>query len=201
MTHRLRFDIQGFWHPGTGRGAGTALDAVTHRDSQGLPALPGRSVKGLVRAAIEQAAVLGWYGSGQDRLADRLCGWRPAVPGEDRGDLPAAGCLRFADAALPGDVIAALTDPDQGPRRRAGLYRGFSGTAVDPVTGSAREKSLRGLELIIPLTLFAPVAPIPGHTPPADWPDLLRLALPLLRGLGADRNRGLGRVTVTLEDA
>ena len=43
----LVIDIQSYWHPGTGRGSGFHLDAVTHTGADGLPLttvppLPGR---------------------------------------------------------------------------------------------------------------------------------------------------------------
>ena len=74
-------------------------------------------------------------------------------------------------------------------------------TAVDHESGSALNKSLRSMEVIVPLVLQAEVSVLPGCSPKTDWPQLLQKALPLMRGLGSQRNRGLGQVTVTLEDA
>lgn len=192
---RLILDIRSFWHPGTGRGAGTALDTVTHRDSAGLPVLPGRTLKGLLRDAVARAAMLGWYdGADPSHL---LFGWRPSEPGETcPADLPARGALRVSDAALPQEIAAYLMAT---PKLLPGLYRTHFCTAVDYATGTAKEKSLRGEEMIVPLELVAQMTEVPGAKPPTEWPDTLGLALPLLRGLGTQRNRGLGRVVAKLE--
>jgi hypothetical protein len=69
-------------------------------------------------------------------------------------------------------------------------------TAIDEKTGTALDKSLRGIEVTIPLILEAPLS-IQGES---DWPwqEYLNMALPLLRHVGSKRNRGMGRVIVTL---
>jgi len=55
---------------------------------------------------------------------------------------------------------------------------------------------------VVPLTLYATIETVAtathsGHG--ADWPELLEQALPLIRAVGAQRSRGLGRATLTLE--
>ena len=52
---RLRFEIQSFWHAGSGRGDGAVADATVLRSRAGLPILPGRTVKGLLREACDLA--------------------------------------------------------------------------------------------------------------------------------------------------
>lgn len=209
--YRLHFDIQSYWHPGTGRGAGTALDAITHRDSARLPVLPGRTVKGLIRDAVVEAAELGWLSDAsgasaetadradRDRLVFQLFGWRPRKAGEPRGEQPAAGALRFGDAALPEVEASHLRNhPDLLP----GLYRSHFSTAIDHDSQTALAQSLRGMEVIVPLKLTAPVEPVTsvtGEPPPPNWPEIIHRALPLLRAVGAHRHRGLGRAVVTLE--
>ncbi len=198
MSCKLHFAIQSYWHPGTGRGAGSDLDAVTHRDSSGLPVLPGRSVKGLLRDAVAHAAALGWYGGADPSHA--LFGWRPLKEGDKRPEgTVAAGSVRTSDATLPGDLAEYLAGSEKARELIPGLFRSHFGTAVDARSGTALEKSLRGMEVIVPLQLRADIAPISGHPVPDDWRDLVRTALPLLRCLGAHRNRGLGRVRVSLE--
>jgi hypothetical protein len=85
-----------------------------------------------------------------------------------------------------------------------GLYRSHFSTSIDHASGTAEEQTLRGIELAVPLTLYAAVLPVAGarHTDLQDsWPDLVRQALPLIQAVGAHRSRGLGRATMTLEDA
>lgn len=187
----LILDINTYWHPGTGRGAGTALDAVTHRDSRGLPGLPGRTVKGLLRDVVRQAGALRWYAEDSETIEARLFGWRTRADARRPDDIPLRGCLHFSDASLAPPVASYLArNPDLLP----GLYRSHFTTRIDPATGTALDKSLRGQEVIVPLTLQAEITEISGQSPPDSWPQLLDLALPLLRSLGESRTRGFGRV-------
>lgn len=193
-THRLQFELRSYWHPGTGHGSGSALDALTHRDGDGLPALPGRTVKGLLRDALQSAVALGWLSDPRD--VHRLCGWRPTPEQQTRPEpLPAQGCLRVSDATLPAEVAAYLA---ANPALIAGLYRSHFATAVDSVSGTATQHSLRGIEVVVPLTLEARISILPGSTTPDDWAHSLATALPLLDQLGSHRNRGMGRVVVSL---
>lgn len=196
-TYQLRIDLRGYWHPGGGRGGGAVLDATTHRDSSGLPVLPGRHIKGLLREALECAAGFGW--DGYAGLAQQLFGERSA---EEAGSAPAPGGLRVSDGSLPDATRAWLSDPDRQRRLAPHLYRSLYATAIDSATGTARDKSLRGIEVVVPLTLFARIEPVPGQTePPVDWPQRLRDCLPLIDAVGAHRGRGLGRAVLSLEGA
>jgi hypothetical protein len=193
----LILDLKSYWHTGTGRGAGTALDAVTHRDSRGLPALPGRTVKGLLRDVVRQAEVLGWYGAQQPSVEEQLFGWRTRAGMSPPDRVPQCGCLHVGDAGLPAGTANYLAAHRE---LLPGLYRSHFSTRIDPTTGTAQEQTLRGAEVIVPLALRAQIVEIQREQPPpADWPALLQLALPLLRGLGEFRTRGLGRVIATLE--
>jgi hypothetical protein len=193
-TATLILDLKSYWHPGTGRGAGTALDAVTHRDSRGLPSLPGRAVKGLLRDLVRQAEGYGWYPKGSPTVEQRLFGWRTRPNMRRPEEIPARGCLHVTDAGLPDPIADYLVGH---PELLPGLYRSHFSTRIDHATGTAAETSLRGQEVIVPLELRA--FNLPDPEAPDGWPDLLKLALPLLRGLGETRTRGLGRVVATLE--
>ncbi|OGT90059.1 MAG: hypothetical protein A2286_03420 [Gammaproteobacteria bacterium RIFOXYA12_FULL_61_12] len=198
MSYRLKFDIQGYWHPGTGRGQGSHLDATTYRNAQGLPSLPGRTVKGLVRDAVNRWESFGGYplgDSGKPGITDQLFG-----PYGAEGTHTWPGLLRFSDAMLPKDDVALLSLAEN-QALRDGLYRSHFSTAIEHESGTADEKSLRGIELVIPLALYAEVDLATNAAYgelEKQWPDLLRQALPLVRAVGAHRSRGLGRAVVTL---
>lgn len=192
-TYRIKIDLRGYWHPGGGRGQGMVLDATCHRDADGLPVLPGRHLKGLLRDALERAQAWDW--DQHDGLAAHLFGDRP----EDTSDrTPNPGCLRVGDARLPEDIANHLTTKD-GQALRTGLFRSLYATAVSHHTGTAEDRSLRGIEVVVPVPLFADISPIPGQEPPIDWEARLKAVLPLIDSVGAHRNRGLGRAVLTLE--
>lgn len=193
---QLKLEIKSYWHPGSGRGRGSHIDATTHRNAYNLPNLPGRTLKGLVRNAVHRWEQFGGYAkqtmmTNVPTIADCLFG--------PYGDKTWAGLLRFSDAELPPDEIAALVD---NPVIIAGLYREYFSTAIDHATGTALENSLRSIELVVPLTLYAQIDLIPtakylqlqNH-----WQDLLKPALSLIQAIGAYKSRGLGRAIVTIE--
>ena len=192
-TATLKIEIRSDWHPGTGRGSGFHLDAVTYEGPDGLPRLPGRTLKGLLRDALYRAEAWGW--------PDVPAGSTKALFGArtDQDRETTAGLLRVADATLPTEVAAYLTT-EEGKALIPGLYRDRFSTAIDPKTGVAAGRSLRGMRVVVPLTLFAPVAEIPGVAPVPDWRKRLGAALPLIDAVGAKRTRGLGRAVLTWKE-
>lgn len=196
MKHQLVLRFHSFWHIGTGRGTGAAVDAATHRDQDGLPCVPGRHIKGLLRDALERAQAWGWGGHEDGSALAHMFGQRAEQPFV--GDAPISGALHISDARLPGDLCAWLRMDEQ-RARRAALFRVLMSTAIDENSGAAKDRSLRGIEVVVPLELRASIATVPGHTVPFDWVHRLRDVLPLIPAIGAHRNRGLGRVTMSLE--
>lgn len=197
MSYRLKVAISQYWHCGAGRGGGAVIDAKVQRDATGLPYVPGRHLRGLVRAACECAQEWTWPDCDAS-LAAHLFGDRT----EGAGDrMPQPGCLRVADATLPDGEAAWLAHSSDGRALITGLFRNLHVTAIDQATGSAKGPNLRGIEVTVPLTLYADVELLDGRTPPAGWVEQLQRVLPLVTAVGAHRSRGLGRACVTLEEA
>lgn len=199
MNRTLKIEILSYWHPGTGRGQGSHLDAVTHRSGNGLPCLPGRTVKGLLRDAAHRWESFGGFGSVElprPSITDQLFG-----PYGAEGVETWPGLLRCSDATLPDSDVDYLFDK---PKLVDGFYRSHFATKIEHDTGTAEKQSLRGIELVVPLTLYAQIDQVPnarhsGLT--TAWPEKLNEALPLVRAVGANRSRGLGRAVLTLEGA
>lgn len=217
----LEIQIHSFWHAGTGRGEGTAMNAVVARTAQGLPTLPGRTIKGLCRAATEQALALNWYAkAGKGAVAHRdLIAWfgkpLPRATQRDEGEQVAmlerpearhrapnateeAGALRFYSARLGATDAEAdqwVDWADRGDKAsdKDRLFVSFASVRI-AADGLSQHQALRAIELAVPLTLVAPV-----YGPPDQrWADALSRALPLVRAVGSGRNRGLGRATLRL---
>ena len=207
--YQLKFDIHSYWRAGTGRGGGALLDEVVHKDVYGLPCIPGRSVKGLVRRAVYRAEEWGLLNnSGVDKENTTLTELWFGTKGEHLKNQP--GVLGFSDAVLEKellDYLLWLKEQRNGLERFQKYVRGFfhhiHATAIEADTGSAKDKSLRAMEVTIPLTLTAELhilQPERLDTKTPEWCEILKQCLPLIRGLGTSRSRGLGRVTVTLEE-
>lgn len=204
MSYRLKIDIQSYWHAGTGRGQGSDVDALAHRDKDGIPCLPGRTVKGLLRDALSRwTELVGDSVSDESVLVRRLFGQSPeeaeATFSTDERKAPMAGfgLLRVSDAVLRDDELFYLKDNKD---LASGLFRSLHATKINPETGTAEDQSLRGMEVVIPLTLYADVIEVPGVAAVENWAEKLRQALLLIQAVGAHRTRGLGRAVVTLEE-
>ena len=191
MSYQLKIDIQSYWHPGTGSGRGADVDAIVYRDADGLPRLPGKSLKGVLRNAVSR-----WeqftQSQAEPSLADQLFG-----AGADDSDTW-FGLIRVSDAVLADDIYYYLK---QDKNLATGLYRTMHSTAIDHGTGVATNKSLRGIEAVIPLTLYATLEEVPSakYKIP-NWHEKLKPTLSLIQAVGAHRSRGLGRAVVSLEE-
>lgn len=196
-TRTLSLQFLDTWHVGTGQGEGSHLDAVTARDADGLPYVPGRMLRGLLRDAVE--ALVAWGHVPASDALELLGGLaqRTDAPGRS---MSTAGCLYVSDALLPAAerrVLAADSAHPAAPAMRAALYVANFQTAIDPVTSTAAEGSLRSIELVVPLTLDSELCiERPAARAAVLWGHLNR-ALPLVRGIGAMKTRGHGRVTLS----
>lgn len=190
---RLRFELLGWWHAGTGRGDGARADAVVRRSHGGLPFLPGRTAKGLLRDAcgtlrdlgrVRQDELVAWFGS------ELLSRTKDAEEEARYTSVP--GALRFSSATLGAEWEAWGASRGDTEDHRRLLFGTLASTAVDE-EGVARDATLRTIEVAVPVALIATVE---GPDDPR-WIAGVRESLPLIRAVGAHRTRGLGRVAVT----
>ena len=198
MHATIRFEILSWWHAGTGRGADSVADAVINRTPQGLPYLPGRTVKGLLRHALELAEACGRVERGTPELlfGSALPGTEDdatAGPSEEGRYRTMPGALRFDSATLGAGWTAWAAGTAASDDLDAFVTL-LASTRIDE-SGIATTGSLRTIEAAVPLTLVAMVeGPDDGR-----WIEALRVAAPLVRHVGSHRHRGLGRVSVSVE--
>lgn len=195
----LRIQMLSFWHPGTGRGQGPGADAEANRDTVGLPQVPGRTLKGLLREAAETAAALGQV---EGVEVSTLFGSAFSGPEVDTGPDPARhqsrqGTLSIYSAHL-GRTAAevpqwqAWGQSDKNHSKVRHLFRTIASTKLED--GVAADHSLRSVEVVVPVHLTARVecSDLPAAT------RVLQAAAPYVSALGAHRTRGLGRCIVTV---
>lgn len=209
ISRTLAIHVHTFWHAGTGRGEGPGSDARVARTPNGLPFLPGRTVKGLVRAAVEQALALKWLDNDIDE--QDIFRWfgkpLPRLSGDDAEERvremerveyrfqEGEGQLHFTSARIgQGDSARRWEEWAEVSADKDLLFRSLASTRVD-CHGVAKDQSLREVEVAVPMVLNALIEG------PADesWPGALDASLPLIRALGSGRNRGLGRASFKLE--
>lgn len=204
---RLRFDIRSYWHCGSGEVLGPGIDAAIILSGEGLPYVPGRTVKGLLRDALRLVAGAGLVE--QRDIADLLGQDAPHQPGDGSWMMryqTVEGGLHIGNAVLPEEIrrflVPSPIHEDDGGRRRdmaRALRSRLGQTAL--AGGVARSGSLRMTEVAIPMELDALVMPTRLLTTSRPWRAIIAEALPFVRSLGGDRHRGLGRVHVTASTA
>lgn len=180
----ITFELLSYWHAGSGMGEGANLDAVVIKTPAGLPYIPGKTVKGLIREAFQTLADLK-RGGVDDKLVEDLFG----MPGGRFDSSP--GQLAFTDATLGASWEAWAAD-NAGDRDL--LLRKISSTSLEE-SGVAKQDTLRSIEVVIPLTLKARVEPWCADIR-GEWLAKLELAKTIIRHVGSHRHRGLGRVRV-----
>jgi CRISPR/Cas system CSM-associated protein Csm3 (group 7 of RAMP superfamily) len=170
-----------YWHIGSGTTGGTYADNLVLKDSNKLPYIPGRTLKGLFREASEEIARLNksLISSGE---VEKLFGKRKGNGMEDES------CAFFKDAVISKGLAEKIIASNQ----QESLYQVISSTKLD-LDGLADDGSLRQLEVSVPLSLF-------GTIELFDEVDdrLLMHSAAWIKSLGLNRNRGLGRCKISI---
>ena len=195
---KLVFDIQSYWLCGTGQSERGSADETANRTSNGLPFIPGKTIKGVMKHALKEwEGLMGDCEENDRQLSEQLFGGGP-----DDEERSAKGALRVGSAQL-GKAESVILSQQSNRALVNELYKSVSSTAVDHKTGSAKKRSLRTIEVVVPLRLEAELEWVAAgdcrDEIPADWAKTLSDALSLIQNIGAHRNRGFGRCTVSLE--
>jgi len=167
MTLKYEIRFLDYWHLSSGLSAGAKLDSNVLKDNEELPFIPGKTLKGLVK---EMAELL------EDIHFIKDCF------GEEGVDM---GACYFANTTLKDDVKKQIV----GNNLQNNLYDEISSTKIE--NGIAVDNSLREIEVVIPLTLYGEIGDIPD-----EYEAQMKKALKMVKRMGLNRNRGLGRCQV-----
>ena len=178
ITYKIEFHTD--WHCGSGLSAGADLDALVVKDNDKLPFVPGKTMKGLVREAVEDIM---FFNKNQNEES-----FRKAFGFFDDKEQKERGEMFFSNAELQKDEREAIKKG----KLQEYLYRDLARTALDD-KGIAKEHSLRKIEVVVPCTLEGQI-----HDVPDNMVDTIEQALKYIKRLGVNRNRGLGRCTITV---
>ena len=126
---KIAIEFFTYWHCGSGTSGGSRVDALVARDDNGLPYIPGKTIKGHIK---EMAETIG------DNDFVNLC----FGSSEER-----EGECYFSNATIEEKIDKNLSSY---------LFSTISSTKIDDkslaVTGSLRE-----IEVVVPLKLFATI--------------------------------------------
>jgi len=190
LSFQLNLDIRSYWRAGSGDGGGAYADLLVIK-KQGLPYLPGKQLKGLLKNAMTtcvQAQVNSNPKIIPKTIIDELFGQEGAT---------SKGLIEISNATLPVIEKQWLLE-DKG--RIKMLYHTKDSQAVDYATGTTKPGSLRTMEVAVPMQLCAEInltSAINGYNIEQikKW---MEYSCQLITHIGANRNRGLGRVNITL---
>lgn len=169
----IQIDMLSEWLIGGERDRSSGADVAQLRDRFGLPYIPGRSLRGLLRDASQTLAMAPDL---NHRATHQKLFGKEGVP----------GLLRVGNAYLPEEVRQACqADHTLEARDFVTL---IAATAIDNKTGAAKDHSLRFTEAAIPGLQFESKVALPE-----EYLNALATICALVRCLGANRYRGLGR--------
>jgi len=195
-TIRYTITFYSDWHTGSGLTSGSNLDALVIKDKYGLPYIPGRTLKGLLKDAADELFGLGALGSDFIEKVFGLPTNQPATGSasidlEDKGRTKKGECF-FSNATISGDLSKAVI----ANQLHSFFYRSVASTAINGEKGIAKKHSLRVMETTIPCTLSAEITEFPDIE---GYQEHMENCLKWIKRLGQNRNRGLGRCKFELK--
>lgn len=190
---KLSLQILQYWHCGTGSGGEGDVDATPVIEPCGLPIIPGKHLKGLLREAARFAIDEGFIADDRD-LVNRWFGQR------DDSLRQQLGVIHVASATLRDPFAAyarkSFADAGHACPEVSALFETLRQTALK--NGVALNRSLRSIRCTVPLKLEAEIE---LDSAEEDAVGKLKLLCKLLRAVGHGRNDGLGRCVVTCDEA
>lgn len=217
----LKIELTSDWRIGASAAASPDIDAEPVTTAEGLPMIPGRALRGLLRDALERyasfhtepaeaarvQAVTAWcFGSSIGARADTT-----EDDGGNTDDKAEVALDSLRLATVQGHLRVDSAEPGSGDARTAlrawaadghnsvalgYAFRRVASTSIETDTGVAKDGGLRAVRVCTPITLYAALRPTSdGAAPPnSDWRSVVEEALPFVHELGSQRTRGFGRV-------
>jgi CRISPR/Cas system CSM-associated protein Csm3 (group 7 of RAMP superfamily) len=167
-----------YWHCGSGSSGGSRVDALVAKDSDGLPYIPAKTLKGHIR---EMAETLGdcefvneCFGGSSD---EKDSCYDEKYKGKE-------GKCYFSNAIIEESIEKDLTPY---------LFTTLSSTKIDK-NGLAVDRSLREIEVVVPLKLYATIEF--DEDIEEKYKEKMINAFSQVKRIGLNRTRGLGRCEI-----
>jgi CRISPR/Cas system CSM-associated protein Csm3 (group 7 of RAMP superfamily) len=161
---------------GSGLSGSTYADNVVNKTADGLPIIPGKTIKGLFRDAAQQILKVNEKALPKNFIEKVF------------GTIKKPSMCFFTNATLSQN----LSDNIIASKLTGSLYNVLSATKINDA-GQAEDGSLRHIEVTIPLFLYGEILHVE-----ADYKDGIEKCAKWIRRMGVNRNRGLGRCTLKL---
>jgi len=222
MNIKYKITFYSDWHCGSGLSSGADMDLLVIKDRDKLPFVPGKTIKGLLREAVEEINELSSAGFGKE--IEKVFG--PNNLTETAKQVSASGSeeqINQTNASSSEEQINQANTSDSTTKTEQGrcfftnasiekslgqaikdaklqsyLFRTIAATALDE-NGVAKEHSLRKIEATIPCELEGEILDVPEDyvrdtdSKEVKMGEILKNGLKFIKRLGQNRNRGLGR--------
>lgn len=182
-TIAYQIEFFSYWHASSGLAGGAYADLLVNRTREGLPYIPGRTLKGLLREAAETINHFDTELVTRDFILD-VFGQVPDEKDmeEERATLEAQS---FFSNAYLSDHLQKVIPQEQ----ISFLYHVLASTKINE-QGVAADGTLRQLEVTIPLVLLATIEQFPDKP---GYEQQLNYCFQWIKRMGLNRSRGLGR--------
>ena len=185
--NKLIYKVEFFtdWNCSSGLSGGLDTDTAALKDENGLPYIPGKTIKGLLRDAAEILDV-------SNDIQDILFGYKYKAKkenedeNEDKHKEQQGQCF-FTNAEIPKEMQNHIVSNES---VKTHLFRDIAATAIDKEEGFAKKHSLRKIEVAVPMTVYGEIEYTDEAKPHIDY---LQSCMHYIKRLGLNRNRGLGR--------
>lgn len=185
----IKLEIFDYWNISSGLSSGMDVSSLVVK-KEGLPLLPGRTFKGLLKDAAMTLSKL----PGPVLEPDALY----SIFGiENKPWQSTKSNFFFSDLTLS----SVETDEIKKYQLEPWLYNSMAFTAMEP-SGKVKDRSLRKTEFTIPLTLHGSIEfPEDLETSENDkYTKIIQDSLRYIKRLGTSRTRGFGRCLFTIEN-
>jgi CRISPR/Cas system CSM-associated protein Csm3 (group 7 of RAMP superfamily) len=189
-TLSYQIEFFSYWHASSGLTGGTYADLLVNRSREGLPYIPGRTLKGLLREAAETICAL------QPELISKAFVSSVFGQAPDDKDLEEERPTQEAAAFFTNAYLSRhLSQEIVKQKDQAYLFAVLASTAIDGKKGVAKNGTLRQLEVSVPLTLYAAIEQFPEEP---GYPEMMQHCMNWIKRMGLNRSRGLGRCQFSL---
>ena len=188
INYTIKFHT--YWHFGSGLAAGGDADLLVVKDKDGVPFVPGKTIKGLVREAVDLLFL--------DKISKDVYKSVFGVTAKNKEDKEENESYRsdafFKDAALPDAERKYIISKGLSEF----LYQTISNTAITD-EGIADDATLRKIQVCVPCELEGKIIlDFPENIEEKDqiiMKNCILYSMKYIKRLGSWRNRGLGRCT------
>lgn len=175
------------WMCSSGLGAGAEADSEVIKDKDGLPYIPGKTIKGILKDACLDMLEFDLNEKFLNRdKVNHVFGVKAKSKEDSREEkLSIPGHAFFSNAELSDQEKEEIMEN----QLQEFLYRNVASTRIDK-NGIAVDKSLRVTEVCIPIALYG------GIQVEKEYHSVLEKAMKWTKRLGTNRNRGLGKCII-----